>query len=457
MSPALLLAAASFAPAADVAPVALAYAPAPADNPLKGLVPYRGPADGRFPYAMEFDYLPLSALMTGPDDFDWEPLDALLADVASRGRQTVFRVFLEYPKRTDAIPKFLLDGGLRTTRWRGHGGRIVTPDYSDPRLVAALEAFIAALGARYDGDPRVGYVTAGLLGIWGEWHDYPRTKLWAPKSTQEAVLVAFEKAFRRVPVLLRYPAGEGDSEYVKTAGRPFGYHDDSFAWATRHTGREEDDWFFETRLRDAGLSEVWRRQPVGGEVRPETWGCVFDDPPCTPEGQSFAACRDAVHPTWLMDTGLSREQASPERRERAIDAVRKMGYEFHVATAAVGSVKKTADGKEFAVTLTVRNTGLAPFYHDGWRVRLALLPVGDDDATPVAVTDTDWSLLGLQPGDDPRTWAGAVDPSGVAAGEYRVLVGVPPTFDGGRPLRFANADRDRHADGWLAVGTVTVE
>ena len=33
--------------------------------------------------------------------------------------------------------------------------------------------FVAALGNRYDGDPRIGYITAGLYGFWGEEHTYP--------------------------------------------------------------------------------------------------------------------------------------------------------------------------------------------------------------------------------------------------------------------------------------------
>lgn len=31
-----------------------------------------------------------------------------------------------------------------------------------------VDAFIHALGQRYDGDPRLGFVGLGLLGTWGE-------------------------------------------------------------------------------------------------------------------------------------------------------------------------------------------------------------------------------------------------------------------------------------------------
>jgi len=48
----------------------LEYAPAPADNPLKGLVPYEADVRSKFPHSLEFNYLPYSALVTGYDTFD---------------------------------------------------------------------------------------------------------------------------------------------------------------------------------------------------------------------------------------------------------------------------------------------------------------------------------------------------------------------------------------------------
>lgn len=48
-----------------------AYAAGPPDNPLKGLVPYQHPHEGRFPSSMEFNYLPLSAIVKGDGVYDW--------------------------------------------------------------------------------------------------------------------------------------------------------------------------------------------------------------------------------------------------------------------------------------------------------------------------------------------------------------------------------------------------
>ena len=158
-------------------PVRLAPGLSPADNPLKGLVPYASSKPRMFPHSMEFTYIPLSDLMTGPAEFNWRRLDTFLSEVAGRGHQAVFRIWLEFPTAPTGVPRFLIDQGVKMTAWDDRNERPVarehTPDYSDERLVKALETFIAALGRRYDHDPRVGYITAGLLGKWGEWHDAP--------------------------------------------------------------------------------------------------------------------------------------------------------------------------------------------------------------------------------------------------------------------------------------------
>lgn len=92
------------------------YAPAPADNPLKGFVPYAGRAPS-FPHSLEFGYLPLASLMKGPTQFDWTPLETLLDGIASRGCQTIFRVYLEYPRKPTGLPAYLVESGVTLRAW----------------------------------------------------------------------------------------------------------------------------------------------------------------------------------------------------------------------------------------------------------------------------------------------------------------------------------------------------
>ena len=235
----------------------LEYCPAPVDNPLKGLVPYQADVRDKFPHSLEFNYLPYSALVKGYDDFDWNPLEKMLDNIASRGHQAVFRIYLEYPKKTGAIPDFLIQDGLKIHKYVNTNTKPLppaqeeTPDYENKNLQRSMKNFIAALGQKYDGDPRIGFVTAGLLGAWGEWHNYPRDDLFASKTVQLEVVEAYEAAFKVTPVLLRYPAGKEDHQHAQNSDRKFGYHDDSFAWATLHTGRKGDEWFYMTALKAA--------------------------------------------------------------------------------------------------------------------------------------------------------------------------------------------------------------
>lgn len=426
----------------------LTYAPAPPDNPLKGFVPYLR-ADATFPHSLEWDYTKLSDVMTGPTNFNWAPFDAKLSAAAARGHQFIARFYLEWPGKTTGVPQYLIDAGLPLRRWTNtntqpHPPAVDhTPDYEDPRLRAALTNFIHALGHRYDGDPRLGFVGLGLLGTWGEWHNYPNQQWFASKTVQREVMDAFEEAFKKTKLVVRYPAGTNDSRYADNSTRAIGYHDDSFAWATVHTGRRNDDWFFETRLRAAGALDKWHTQPIGGEVRPEVWKCLFDEPSCAPKGQEFDRCVEVTHASWLCNEGVFRGQARGAARERALRAAQRLGYELHVARVALD----VSDG-QLNISIQVTNTGVAPFYYD-WPVELAAL---DDTGRIVKTWNPDWKLTGILPGESAPLWRFEAGLQSLPAGAHPLLLRVPNPLPIGSPLRFANREQDQHLRGWLTLG-----
>ena len=431
--------------------VKLKPAPSPLDNPLKGLVPYSDYDEenrAHFPHSLEFDYLSLAELMRGPSTFDWQPMEAFLDKIAARGNQGVFRLWIEYPGQKSGLPDFLREQGVKVTSWKNKDEKTTchTPDYEDDRLVTAIESFIGALGKRYDGDPRIGFITAGLLGSWGEWHTYPREDLFASPSTQKRVLDAYEKAFNTTPILLRYPVGKDNELMAANAHYDMGFHDDSFAWGTLDRGKE-DDWFFMPILKKAGDAALtkWRTQPIGGEVRPELWGQIFDDKPAHPKAQDFAKCVQQTHVSWLLESGLFKEKANPTRYASAEAKVRRMGYDFHVSTADI-----QRDDTKLHIHLTVLNQGVAPFYQD-WPLELAAIDAGGKvtHCWPV-----DWTLTSLLPGDVARDWKASLKlPSTKLTGLTLALRVIHP-LPNGKPLRFANAEQDRHARGWLSVGTI---
>ncbi len=262
------------------------------------------------------------------------------------------------------------------------------------------------------------------------------------------VLDAYEKAFKKTPILLRYPVGEDKPGLAGNANRPFGYHDGSIAWGTLDNGKKESSWYFMPSLNAAGDAAMnkWRSHPIGGEVRPEVWDQIHDAKPKHKNAQDFMTCVEQPHVTWLMESGIFQDKPDNERYARALSHVRRMGYDFHVPTAGI-----TREGAALNVRLTVVNQGVAPFYQD-WSMELAAI---DQEGRVTKRWPVDWKVTGLLPGDPAREWTAAIDADAPLVGQVLALRVINPLTNG-KPLRFANAnaDQDRDAAGWLSLGKV---
>ena len=410
----------------------MVYAAAPADNPLKGFMPYAG--SYAFAHSLEWFYIPWSALQTDYSTFSWAELDRRLSEIAARGHQAVFRVYLDYPGSAYGVPAFL--SHVPKQAYSGSGPSF-SPDYANADLQRALLNFITAFGARYDGDPRVGFITAGLLGFWGEWHTYPYNWMASPAFMNQ-VLDAYERAFPRTLILAREPKSG-----VRMDRPRLGFHDDSFAYSTIGS----TSWHFWPSLQAAGLAQVWQTRPIGGEVRPEVQSCVWNTPTCTPAGQDFGLSVATTHASWMLNNYVFSNSLNAEQQARATEGARSMGYILHAPTAKLEPVLATG---VLRGSVTVENRGVAPFYYP-WTVRLGVL----DGQGRLRSWPMTWDLRAALP-NTPTTWGFELAGHGLAAGSYTLLVGVPNPLAGGRPLRFANSAQDQNIDGWLSLGQFTI-
>ncbi len=347
------------------------------ENPLRGFFPYINDEEyDTFPYSMEYFYVPLKELM---DDFDSYTFDLTLEpnldDVASREHQSIIRVFLDYPDEPTGIPDFLLTG-LTTYSYSDYGGGIC-PDYTDETLISTLESFIAEFGKQYDGDIRIAFIELGLLGFWGEWHTYPHDEWFPNEVIQNRILYAYENAFNKTRLLVRYP--KGDSSLLD-----IGYHDDSFAYETIG----DDEWDFYNLLVAADEDEKWKIEPVGGEVYPDIQKDLWDDFP--PKAvQNFTTCVEYTHVSWLLDEDQFSAYFSQKKINRARAAALQMGYQYFLSQAIA---YETNVSLEISVKLT--NVGNAPFYYP------ITMKVGlDNDFKPISGYTMETPNLTLLPGE----------------------------------------------------------
>jgi hypothetical protein len=413
--------------------------PTPANNPLAGFVPYAGEYK-TMPYSMEWFYLPVSSVMTGPNTYDWSALESQLNASASRGHQAVFRFYLDYPGQKSGVPAYLLDQGITTHSYNDYdnGGKSVSPNYDDPKLVEGMEKFIASFGAKYDGDSRIGFIQMGLLGYWGEWHTYPHEDWFASSATQQRVLTAYTKAFTKTKLQVRYPDGANSSLAV-------GYHDDSFGTQTlAGTG-----WHFMDRVQQAGIANKWLTQPIGGELRPEVQNCIFEAPMVCPVVSStdktdFAGSVKASHASWLLNNYAFETGYTGQELTNAKAAAQSMGYKFQATSF---SLTPTADPVKNTLSVNVKNTGVAPFYYD-WPVKIVAV---DSTGKMIRQWGPSWKLTDVKPGSTVQ-WRATISSEGMPSGDYTLIIRPINPLPNGVPLKFANANQDTTKAGWLTLG-----
>lgn len=465
---------------------------APVDNPLKGLLYWWFKNDNPdlkiTPTSMEWHYFGLGDLMTGPDSYNWEPMEEFLDQVAAHGNQACLRVSTNISFGGKDIPAFLQDLSLTD-------GNL---PYDNPRVVSAFTNFIRAFGREYDGDPRIGFITMGLVGKWGEWHTWPyeggdngNPDLMPSTETCEFLINAFNDAFEITPLEIRYPRVAGGTLLASLPG--IGYHDDSFGYKENDPvlgrigsmtlpmsmGGKSDSLV--TQALAYGVENKWLTASIGGEVRPEIQGQFTG-----PESQTKDDPIDDIevsHATWMM----CNQAAWPASDTNAMNVLRKFGYNLTVRKAFYNP----AASDTMKIGVQIENTGVAPFYYGPgqWPV---LVGLKDSSGNLVETWQTDWDLRKIVPSEirtlpewnvpgdpeyvaiaEPYYFETSVDLQEIAQGPYTLVMRVRnplelltkedladhndfswQPYKTPKKLYFAN--QEQNADGWLHLGSVTV-
>jgi len=125
--------------------------------------------------------IPWSYIEPAEGRYNWSVLDTPAQRWIAKGKQVAFRISCCESWTRWATPQWVADGGAKGYNFRpGTGvqadGPFWEPDYDDPVFLAKLHRFLAAMAARYDGNPEVAFVDVGSLGVWGEGHTWASTK-----------------------------------------------------------------------------------------------------------------------------------------------------------------------------------------------------------------------------------------------------------------------------------------
>lgn len=412
-------------------------------NPMKGWMPgYKG-INSTFPYSIDHFYIQLNNVYKDWGECDWTDFENELDRIVAGGRHVVTRFWIDYPNRPSGMPGFLIDDvGYKVPMYDDN-----SPDWNDDTLMVAMEEFIQMFGERYDGDPRIAFIEAGLYGFWGEWHTYPENSWAMTQANKDRLLIAYKNAFDTTHIGLRQSNHASTYDLKMSVG----YYDDSFAYNTLCTG----SWCsWNGNLVPDGITDNYKYHPFAGELRPEIQSTIFDAwPNGTSNGEEdLETCIRSTHLSFMKAYYLFNKIPTPTEFENGLRSHKMMGYEFFVS-----AVQLNADNESnVTVDVKIRNSGIAPIYYD-WQVEFAAINSKGEFTGVFGTADWDIHTIFPDSADYVKTFTAPVYGNDTYTILMRFVNPLEAYTENARALRFANENQDSELDGWLTLGTVTID
>ena len=360
----------------------------PLANPHKG---FTVPTEGTWVFVPEFEYGPYgslnnkawdlvtygsgyqkwSKLNPAKDVYDWTELDKLLDALAEHNMGYALRVLPYSPsfvkgddtpeEEYDWTPKFVYEMGAKkitaTVQWNGY--RATVPVWDDPIYLQAAKDFGTALAAKYDGDPRIEYIDIRSFGEWGEWHASHLNGSEMPSEAIQIDLLDHYASVFKKTLLVLPSSGMGDV-YTHALSLGITKRDDGFISIP---GRPDSL----VRAYEANLPTIAENQAG--------YATLLNNNDIIPGGylkwtpQRWVEAITTAHLTYYVLDQDSDEGYKFYKENKALaDSMSKViGYNFTVTNAELETVTSTKDTMS-TLTITVKNTGVAPCFFDVYLV-----------------------------------------------------------------------------------------
>ena len=361
----------------------------PLANPHKG---FTVPTEGTWVFVPEFEYGPYGSLNNRAWDlvtygsgyqkwsklnpakgvYDWTELDKLLEALAEHDMGYALRVLPYSPsfirgndtpeEEYDWTPPFVYEEGAKkitaTVQWNGY--RATVPVWDDSVYLHYAKEFAKALAQKYDGDPRIEYIDVRSFGEWGEWHASHLDGSEMPSDSVEKDMLDYYASVFKKTLLVLPSSGMGDV-YTHALSLGITKRDDGFISIP---GRPDSlVRAYEANLptiaeNQAGYATLLNNNDIipGGYLKwtPERW---------------VDAITTAHLTYYVLDQDSDEGYKFYKENKALADSMTKViGYNFTVTQAELTMVAKLGAGKSAdtssTLTITVKNTGVAPCFFD---------------------------------------------------------------------------------------------
>lgn len=335
--------------------------------------------------------VPWAYLEPKEGEFNWSLFDTPAQRWGAKGKKIAMRVSCSESWIRYATPKWVQDAGARGIDFEfgkgpREGGPLWDPDYLDPIFLKKLDALLAAMARRYDGNPNVAFIDVGSFGMWGEGHTGFSSRL-NEEQTLAVVKKHIELHKKHFPRTLLCISD--DVAGPTKPGRDFPAM--QYAFSQGVTLRDDSimvqppphSWYH------AEMAEAfWPTMPVilehehyGPSKQRKAWS-----------GDLLLKSIEDYHASYMSIHWWPREMLS-ENRETVARVNRRLGYRIQLRQ--ISWPAEVALGEPFVVETQWANAGVAPLYAGGfWCFTLR-----DEKGGIASVhTDESFDLQTLKPG-----------------------------------------------------------
>jgi hypothetical protein len=301
--------------------------------------------------------IPWSYLEPEEGRFAWSVLDTPAQRWIAKGKQIALRISCCESWMRYATPTWVEKAGAKGHNFRsGKGvvpdGPFWEPDYNDPIFLDKLDRFLAALAARYDGNPEVAFIDVGSFGVWGEGHTLASSRIVYPAETVVKHIDLHCKHFKKTLL-----AANDDFTFCKDGQRAIDY-------SVKHGLTLRDDSILvqagPNAYFHADLAQpFWPTRPVilesehygGSKAR----GCWQD-------GSLYLKAMEEYHASYVSIHWWPREFLN-ENKDLIARMNRRLGYRLQLTEVAWPA--SVPGGGTLRLKTTWRNAGVAPCYVGG--------------------------------------------------------------------------------------------
>ena len=300
--------------------------------------------------------LPWSALEPEEGRINWPVLDTPAQRWIATGRQIALRISCSETE-FNGTPEWVRRAGAKVHRFdpdqgESEQGTLWEPDFDDPIFLAKLDAFLAALAARYDGSPEVAFIDVGSFGVWGEGHTHSSSRLPYSGDTVKRHIALHRKRFPRTLL-----AANDDFTHAGRGMAPIDY-----AYEQGLTLRDDSilvDPGEEAYLSAGMAQRFWPSVPV---VLESAHYGYSRDRGCWEDGSKYLEALEQYHASYLSIHWWPREFLEANR-ELVGRMNLRLGYRIQLVEAAWP--RRVAGKGSFGWAARWRNAGVAPCYPGG--------------------------------------------------------------------------------------------